>query len=84
MPLMDLDPIAAAFGEERRSAVASWLQESLTDCASCGKPVTRISPRRASGNGLEHMDCSSAVVETAPDEPVSAAVAARARRSDWG
>lgn len=71
--------------EDRRDAVRAWLEGSLKDCAACGFPVRPVDPRKTGKEGLQHLDCSKAPMEVAEaGEPVSAAVAARARRSDWG
>jgi hypothetical protein len=79
------DELAAALPEVRRELVLNWLEESIGDCTSCAKPVRRNQPRNRDGAaGFGHIDCQS--VAAAPDleEPEARAVAARARRSDWG
>lgn len=82
---MPFDDSLSTLPPERQQAVRAFLNSSLADCPACGRPVTPVSPRRLGDRGLEHLDCSAAdqpAVE--PVEPVSAAVEARARRSDWG
>lgn len=83
---MSIEDQLAEISPERRDAVAAWLVESVGQCTTCEGPVRRIDPRRAESAGFAHLSCPTAAPPAlaADDEPVSAAVAARARRSDWG
>jgi hypothetical protein len=72
---------------DRRQAVLTWLTGTLGECPSCGSPVRRTHARSTGKSGWEHRDCRSVAAGDAvpaPAEPTSAAVEARARRSDWG
>jgi hypothetical protein len=56
--------------DERKAAVAGWLQSSLCECRVCGKPVRPIDPRvidkravRADDDerpGVMHLGCRDA------------------------
>jgi hypothetical protein len=85
---MDLEAQLSSLPADRRRAVASWLLGSVGDCASCGKAVRRIDPRRTEKEGCAHISCADAAttlsVVSAASEDVSPAVEARSRRSDWG
>ena len=80
--MIDLDLLPA----DRREAVATWLATSIGDCTSCGRPVLLTQGRRAEKKGYAHMACDQVENDGAAGakEPQSAAVEARARRSDWG
>jgi hypothetical protein len=79
------DDLAALLPEGRRKHVLSWLEGSIGDCTSCAKPVRRNQPRKRDRDaGFAHIDCESAVPVQVASELESRAVAARARRSDWG
>lgn len=74
----------------RRDAVIAWLATEVGICGSCGSPVLVSQPRRLGKTGVEHSACEQApsvtepLAAAEPLEETSAAVAARARRSDWG
>lgn len=75
----------AALSEHRGEAVVAWLGESVAECPACTEPIRRTDPYHGTKDGLAHLDCPQLSREPqAAPEPVSAAVAARARRSDWG
>lgn len=81
---MSADAYLAVLPEHRRLAVATWLAESIGDCVACQQPVLRTDPHRTEKDGFAHLDCSAQAAPVVSEEPVSKAVAANARRSDWG
>jgi hypothetical protein len=69
----------------RAASVEAWLATSVGDCGSCGNPVLIVHPRRTEKDGsFAHISCDSIAATLTDAEPVSAAVEARGRRSDWG
>lgn len=78
-------PELSSLSPGRREAVVGWLAQSIGPCVACDAPVRRDAPHEARKSGFAHLQCNS--VETpaaAADGPASLAVAARARRADWG
>jgi len=76
-----LDPIELA----RRDAIRAWLSTAIGTCHDCGRPVRPIDPRKTGTDGLVHLNCqASRQPPESSEEPVSPAVEARGRRSDWG
>ena len=84
----DVEPAESleSLPNDRRDAVAAWLAEPIGDCVECRGAVRRTDPHRTEAGGFAHMQCDAAPgsAQDTADEPVSAAVAARARRADWG
>jgi hypothetical protein len=83
---MDVEMSLGELPDGRRAAVLQWLRESVGTCANCGAPVTRTHARQAGQMGFVHVSCVDAKtpLEGRDAAPESAAVVARARRSDWG
>lgn len=81
---MSLEAQLTSLPDDRRAAVALWLAESIGDCVSCAQPVRRTDPHRIEKDGFAHLNCKATPTPATEEEPKSKAVAARARRSDWG
>jgi hypothetical protein len=83
---MSFDHLLSHFDENRGAAIVTWLGSSLSDCHKCGNPVRPVDPRKSDNDGMTHLNCKASSQDAGPttSEPVSAAVEARARRSDWG